>query len=487
MVSSSKSLAVSDSIPVTLNTSAVDTDMLLGFAIHQLQKVGTRVPDDVKSRLEAWVGDQLDSGTQSLHFFMAFFEHWRAGQYTMALESLHRYFDYSLASRSGTDNMRVYYQYALLHLSVLHSDFECWDESIDAMNECIATARENQDAACLNFALSWLLYLRHAHPDKNHSSYSTVSGVVGSNAGERDEVQFLKTKAREGRHWMLLSSTLLEEARLEMFSDGSLGRAHEHIVQAMYLNIQHDLRSLAPAAVIFQSSSLDRLGQSHLANRGYELATTVHMAHCPLNDKVRSACRRAYTQSQAGLFSKAISVLESIASEVSGVLKLDQKVKAYAAIVQSRRRMHHGDNDAADYYIGQLRPLRTTSDPEIVFEVNILEIELLIKQKQLERALSKTNARLAEFKGRGTVDIAQRLHLLILKSRIFGHGGQASKGFAIALRATSAAERHLIIPVFLEGLGVLGRILIDLSEFAMAKNVLESALPRLSAKLKRAN
>lgn len=123
------------------NASAVDTDMLVGFAIHQLQKVGTRVPEGVMSRLEAWIDDQVDSGTQCLHFFMAFFEAWRAGQYTMALESLHRYFDYSLAARSGADNMRVYYQYALLHLSVLHAEFECWDESIDAMNECVATGK----------------------------------------------------------------------------------------------------------------------------------------------------------------------------------------------------------------------------------------------------------------------------------------------------------------------------------------------------------
>lgn len=122
------------------NANTVDTDILLGFAMHHLQKVGARVPDDVKSRLEAWIGDQLlDSGTQSLHFFMDFFEYWRAGQYTMALESLHRYFDYSLAARGGADNMKFFYQYALLHLAALHSDFDCWEESIDAMNECIAT------------------------------------------------------------------------------------------------------------------------------------------------------------------------------------------------------------------------------------------------------------------------------------------------------------------------------------------------------------
>lgn len=121
------------------SASAVDTDTLLTNAIHQLQKLGTRVPPDIRFKLEVWINEQQESSVQSMRFFMAFFDHWRAGQYTMALESLHRYFDYSLAARTGADNMKVYYQYALLHLSVLHADYECWEESVDAMNECIAT------------------------------------------------------------------------------------------------------------------------------------------------------------------------------------------------------------------------------------------------------------------------------------------------------------------------------------------------------------
>ena len=120
-------------------TSADDSDTLLSFSIYQLQKLGTRVPAQIKSRLQQWISDQWESRAQSLQHFMAFFEYWRAGQYTMALESLHRYFDYSLIAKGGSDNMKVYYQYALLHLSVLHADFECWEESVDAMDECIAT------------------------------------------------------------------------------------------------------------------------------------------------------------------------------------------------------------------------------------------------------------------------------------------------------------------------------------------------------------
>jgi len=121
------------------NASAEDVDTVLTLSVQHLQKLGTRLSDELKSNLQRWIGGHLDSGVQSLQHFLSFFEHWKAGQYTMALENLHRYFDYSLNTKTGTENMRVYYQYALLHLSVLHADFDCWEESVEAMDECIAT------------------------------------------------------------------------------------------------------------------------------------------------------------------------------------------------------------------------------------------------------------------------------------------------------------------------------------------------------------
>ena len=138
----SRALSPEKMDPIGANhASTEDSDSLLSFSIYQLQKLGTRVPEGIKSKLQQWIGEQWESSAQSLQHFTAFFEHWRAGQYTMALESLHRYFDYSLIAKSGSDNMKVYYQYALLHLSVLHADFECWEESVDAMDECIATGK----------------------------------------------------------------------------------------------------------------------------------------------------------------------------------------------------------------------------------------------------------------------------------------------------------------------------------------------------------
>ena len=45
-----------------------------------------------------------------------------------------------------------------------------------------------------------------------------LQNLVGGGGGDQDEIAFLKTKAREGKHWSLMSSTLLEEAKLDMYS-----------------------------------------------------------------------------------------------------------------------------------------------------------------------------------------------------------------------------------------------------------------------------
>lgn len=145
-----------DSVPGALSSasstsapaiSSDDIDLALGASIHSLQKLGARVPAELKAKLTSWLGShQQASDTENLHHFMSFFEAWRAGQYNLALEELHRYFDYSIATKGATaggqgDGVKVYYQYALLHLSVLHADFERWEEALGTMEECIATGK----------------------------------------------------------------------------------------------------------------------------------------------------------------------------------------------------------------------------------------------------------------------------------------------------------------------------------------------------------
>lgn len=140
-----------DSVPQPVPTASSATapmisndeiDIALSISIHSLQKRGARVPPELKAKLRSWLSLRQTSDTQNLHHFMDFFEAWRAGQYTLALEELHRYFDYSIAAKgAAADGVKTYYQIALLHLSVLHADFERWEESLNTMEECIATGK----------------------------------------------------------------------------------------------------------------------------------------------------------------------------------------------------------------------------------------------------------------------------------------------------------------------------------------------------------
>lgn len=145
---------------------------------------------------------------QKLTYVSSFFDAWRAGDYSSAFENLHRYFDYTTHTRD-----KSYYQYALLHMAILQADFGCFSEAIAAMNETIATARENQDVSCLNFSLSWLNHLSKAYPKEMKRA-----GYVGMLSSESENLEFLKNKAKETKMWNLYSSTLLSETKLLLSS-----------------------------------------------------------------------------------------------------------------------------------------------------------------------------------------------------------------------------------------------------------------------------
>nr|POE62527.1 anaphase-promoting complex subunit 5 [Quercus suber] len=421
--------------------STEDTDRLITFSIHHLQKLGNRMPEEAKSTLRQWITDQSDSGLQSLQHFLAFFESWRAGQYTMALEDLHRYFDYSLAAKSGNlrgdESMRVYYQYALLHLSVLHADFDCWSESVDAMEECISTARENQDTACLSFALSWLLYLRQASSQHDPTSFESVGGLVGGTSGGQDEIAFLKSKSKETKNWSLMSSTLLEEAKLEMYANGNNIKFAEQILQSGFSNIQHDLYALMPATLLFQGVGSERSG-----------------------------CRIAYALAHRGQYDSAIHALDDLAPIIRGVLKLEQRVLGFSH-----------DLKAAESQLSQLRIFHSFTDPELGFEIDMIELDFFIEREDFHSALYAVDKHLRCLRTSPGPDVAQRLLLLVCKARVFTAASQPARAFSIALRAASTAHRLLLIPVMLEASTVLAHVLIDLNEFTSCVALVEALLP----------
>ena len=125
----------------------------------------------------------------------------------------------------------------------------------------------------------------------------------------------------------------------------------------------------------------------------------------------------AYNLAQSGLYDAATQLLDSVEGDVRGVLKLQQRAQAFKALVQLKKHLRQyehphtvasawnaaidGDRDdieAASYFLEYLRPIRSFGDPEIQFEISLLEIDLLVKQEDYEVALQTVNKHIAALK-----------------------------------------------------------------------------------------
>lgn len=188
----------------TEGVSLDDLDRILDFQLDRLQKFGDRVPDTMKTQLRTMVSSSGLVHRQA--HLVQFFDAWKAGDYTSAFDNLHRYYDYAMQTRE-----KIHYQYALLHMAILQADFGCFGEAIAAINETIATARENQDMTCLSFSLSWLNHMAKAYPKQMKGA-----GYMSMLGSERDALTFLKAKAKETRMYNLLSASLINEAKLSL-------------------------------------------------------------------------------------------------------------------------------------------------------------------------------------------------------------------------------------------------------------------------------
>ncbi|THV93801.1 hypothetical protein D6D26_08032 [Aureobasidium pullulans] len=458
------------SVPSSLD----DVEKVMHFQLGQLQKFGSRVSDEMKAQLRAMV-EQGASKPSDMHF-INFFDAWRSGAYNKAIELLHRYFDYTMESQ-GTDHIKTYHQYALLHLAVLHADFGCYGEAISAMNECIATARENQDARCLHFSLSWLAHLRKAYPEFSRLENGGEGSELAGN--ESDIITFLQQKAVENKDWATLSSSLLSQAEVIVESGGSVARALEQIYQSSYLNSLHNVASMIPSQLRLHSAIFNRLGQMPLAEHYCKVMYHVFSKDASRPDVLNVVLQNAHMHTILGQYEEAYELLRQNDPSRERTLRLDNTFTAFAAMISLRRAIHHNDFFVAEEFLRQLKPIRQTADAGVIFETHVLEIELLMRQGKLSSAFDHIEKQVAEAKAADSSDIVRRIKLLILKARLFAKAGLPAKGFSIAMRAASSAQRAMIMPAMWEAVGALSVILIDLGEFGAAKSLVDAIMPQV--------
>ncbi|KAL8695853.1 MAG: hypothetical protein Q9224_003114 [Gallowayella concinna] len=199
------------------NASTDDMERLLDHQVSRMQRAGNRIPPAMLSQLRSMARSGVTLPSAST--YVQFLDAWKSGDYPSSFDSLHRYFDYTMQSRD-----RSLYQYALLNLAILQADFGCFSEAITAMQETIATARENHDMPCLNYTLSWLYQFGRTHPEE--MAEIQKKGVLGS---EKEALSFLKAKAKESSMWTLLGTTLLSEAKLILCNLARKGQYDEAI------------------------------------------------------------------------------------------------------------------------------------------------------------------------------------------------------------------------------------------------------------------
>ncbi|KAI4144737.1 MAG: hypothetical protein LQ341_002584 [Variospora aurantia] len=307
------------------------------------------------------------------------------------------------------------YQYALLNLAILHADFGCVSEANSALQEAIATARENHDLPCLNYSLSWFQQFWRTRPQESTDIHK--KGGLGS---EKEALSFLKTKAKESNMWTLLSTTLLSEAKLLLSKGESVAHAFENVVKASHLNIMKGT-----------SEMLARKGRYH----------------------------------------QAVSLMEQVDLETLRDLKHQQCWITSLGIIKMRR----DDLDAADHVLAQLQAAPAQVQ-ELQVNVALIEIEFHLRRRDFPHAMTLLEKLLMDLKEQ-EADIFQRLQVMILKARIYDRAGTPQKGFSVALRAASLAHKAQLLPVLWDAVGAICRILVSVKEFNTAVRLIESILP----------
>lgn len=446
--------------------SVYDVEKLMEFQVSEMQRLGGRLPEDMRSRL----GHMSKAGTYvpKLSHYLKFLDSWRAGDYTSAFNNLHRYFDYTMQSRD-----RVFYQYALLNLAILQADFGCHSEAIPAMQEAIATARENKDTTCLNYCMSWLYHFGRAFPSEMKSIRE--SGILGS---ETEGLAFLKSRAKDAEMWTLLSTSLLAEAKLDLQHGDSLASVFENITKASHINVTKATLNITGPTLLMRAATFSRVGLTHLAWTCGETFLECYSKDAPIEDTLKCICRMASLLVSQGRYTEANDMMASVPPHILRVLKFSNYHLFYSSLLQLRRLIHRSDLSAASQIASQLKG-QGPPDADLGSTLSCLQIELLLKRGELSTALQQIESLADKTFTNGNTDISHLIHLLNLKARVLISSNHPLKSFSIVVRSAQLAYRARILPSLFESLTLLSRILISLREFQSASELLISITPQV--------
>jgi anaphase-promoting complex subunit 5 len=445
--------------------SVHDTEKLMEFQVSEMQRLGGRLPETMRLKLE-----HMSRGATfvpKVAHYLKFLDAWRAGDYTSAFDNLHRYFDYSMQNRD-----RVFYQYALLNLAILQADFGCYTEAIPAMQEAIATARENKDTTCLNYCMSWLYHFGRAFPSEMKSIRD--SGILGSDS---EGLAFLKSRAKDAEMWTLLSTSSLAEAKLGLQHGESLASIFESITKASHINVTKATQNITGPTLIMRGATFSRIGLTHLAWTCGETFLECYGKEAPIEDVLKCTCRMASVLIAQGRYREANDTMESMPAHVLRVLKYNNYAVFHSSLLRLQRLIHRSNISAAERIATQLHG-QGPPDLDSSCVLELLKVEISLSRSNTSQALSQIEI-IADKIATGHTDVLHLAQLLNLKARTLIQAKHPLKSFSIVVRAAQIAYRARILPCLWESIGLLSTILTSLREFSAAADILQSIIAQV--------
>jgi anaphase-promoting complex subunit 5 len=139
--------------------------------------------------------------------------------------------------------------------------------------------------------------------------------------------------------------------------------------------------------------------------------------------------------------------------------------------------MSRQDLTAGEHLLRQLQS-GVSSEPELDFQISLLEIDYLQREGSFSVAYAKIEDKIDELKAEGS-DVYQGVHMFVLKALLLCKIGNPGAAFAIAVRASIVAYHAMILPALWEAVGTLASILSELEEFEMAHRLLDAIIPQV--------
>lgn len=368
---------------------------------------------------------------------------------------------------------RSYYQYALMNLAVLQADFGCHREALTAMLETVSTARENRDMSCLNFALNWLFHFGRAHPDLVRDLVS--HSMLGTG---KDNLAFLRVKSKETGMWTLWSAVLLSEAKLGLINGDSVAAAMESMVRSSHIVVVRNMTNMFGSHLALSAALWDRLGVSSMSSVACEVFLRCHARHSIFDDELKLSCRLAMMLAGQGRYDEALEKLEVLEENSLRSWKPSQYWHKYRGIIKLKRDLHHNNLEGADQLISQIVQSRDDDlEPDMAFLVDSLHVDYLIRRGDYQAAFAKIDRIMSQIQEERR-DVVLKVKLLLLKATLLDKCGRTQRGFTAAMRAASISWEARNIPGLWEAVGAVSNILVSLSEFEAASQLLVAVIPR---------